>query len=117
MPMHRPAILACAALLSLGWSVLAGNQAAAQPAATGVDPRPPCTATAAPAPSATPPSGGGNSGTSPGGMGSTAWSGGTGGSYIGTAPAGPRPGSANAQPATASGLDPTRPGPANPSAC
>ena len=48
------------------------------------------------------------SGTSPGTAGSTGWTGGLGGSYIGTAPKGPTPGSASDHPATASGLDPTR---------
>ena len=87
---------------------------AAQPSGTGTASQPACPATAPPAASATPPTSGPNSGTSPGGMGSTAWSGGTGGSYVGTAPAGGRPSSPNPQPDTASGLDPTRPSSANP---
>lgn len=50
------------------------------------------------------------SGTSPGTAGSTGWTGGTGGSYIGTTPKGPTPNSQSDHPATASGLDPMKPG-------
>ncbi|MCW6510885.1 hypothetical protein [Lichenifustis flavocetrariae] len=45
-------------------------------------------------------------GTAPGNAGSTGWSGGTGGSYVGTVPAGAAPDSKTFQPATARGLDP-----------
>lgn len=72
------------------------------------DAKPGCTpATTA---SATPPAKGADSGTAPGGMGSNAWSGGTGGSYIGTVPQGSTSSTGAPQPATSTGLDPTKPG-------
>lgn len=73
------------------------------PSATG------CEATPAPAP--TPIEKGENSGTAPGGSGSTAWSGGTGGSFIGTTPGAPTPGSPTEHPATVQGKDPSVVGP------
>lgn len=57
---------------------------------------------------ATAPPSGPSSGTKPGGDGSTAWTGGTGGSYVGTTPGAPTPSSKTDQPATASGIDPTK---------
>lgn len=64
---------------------------------------------AAPSASATPSENGPASGTAPGNAGSTGWSGGTGGSHIGTTPSGPTKGSEQDHPATAKGLDPTKP--------
>jgi hypothetical protein len=64
---------------------------------------------ASPSASATPPENGPSSGTAPGNAGSTGWSGGTGGSHIGTSPSGPTKGSEQDHPATARGLDPTKP--------
>ena len=72
---------------------------------------------ASPKEAATPPAQGPSSGTAPGGMGSTAWSGGTGGSYVGTHPGAPTASSPNAQPATAGGLDPTKPAAGGGSKC
>lgn len=57
---------------------------------------------------ATGPPSGPSSGTAPGADGSTAWTGGTGGSYVGTTPGAPTPSSKTEQPATATGLDPTK---------
>jgi hypothetical protein len=96
----RIALALVAALPLLGALAPAGR--AADP------PRSPC-ATDRVAQPATPPARGPDAGTAPGGMGSTGWSGGTGGSYIGTSPAGATSASPNAQPPTAQGLDPTRP--------
>ena len=93
--MTRILALAIAAILLVSGPSLAQN-------------KPGC-GTAAATPAATPPTQGSNSGTAPGNMGSNAWSGGTGGSYIGTNPQGPTPGSPSDQPATARGLDPTKP--------
>lgn len=76
------------------------------------DTKPGC-GTAAPTTAATPPAQGPSSGTAPGGMGSSGWSGGTGGSYVGTNPQGATPASPSSQPATATGLDPTKPGQTN----
>jgi hypothetical protein len=51
-------------------------------------------------------------------MGSTGWSGGgMGGSHNDTTQAGPLPGAGTDQPATAQGLDPTKPNPAKRSPC
>lgn len=55
---------------------------------------------------ATPPRPGPNSGTAPGNEGSTGWTGGTGGSFTGTSPHAPTPGSPTQQPPTVQGLDP-----------
>ena len=55
---------------------------------------------------ATPPPSGPSSGTAPGADGSTAWTGGTGGSYIGTSPGAPTPGSPDKHPETVKGVDP-----------
>lgn len=63
-----------------------------------------------PSPSATQPTTGPSSGTTPGNSGSTGWTGGTGGSHTGTSPHAPTPGSPNAHPPTATGLDPTKDG-------
>lgn len=68
----------------------------------------PNSGTAKPAESANQPTPGANSGTDPKNAGSTGWSGGTGGSYIGTSPHAPTPGSPNQHPDTAKGLDPTK---------
>ena len=59
--------------------------------------------------SPTKPEAGPSSGTAPGNAGSTGWTGGTGGSHIGTSPSGPTQGSEQDHPATAKGLDPTKP--------
>ncbi|MDX7951523.1 hypothetical protein P7D22_10125 [Lichenihabitans sp. Uapishka_5] len=56
-------------------------------------------------------------GTAPGNAGSTGWSGGTGGSYLGTTPAGASKDSKTWQPATARGLDPLAPQAPVPKAC
>lgn len=55
---------------------------------------------------ATPPPSGPSSGTAPGADGSTAWTGGTGGSYIGTSPSAPTPGSPDKHPETVKGANP-----------
>lgn len=76
--------------------------------ASAQDTTPGCSSASSTA-AATPPAQGKDAGTSPGGMGSSGWSGGTGGSYIGTNPQGPTSGSNSPHPATATGLDPTKP--------
>jgi len=64
---------------------------------------------APPAEASTPSTEGPSSGTAPGNAGSSGWTGGIGGSNIDTSQAGPQKGSPSDQPATASGLDPTKP--------
>jgi len=91
--------------LTLLLAVPVTDVAKAQPTA---EPKQECQK-AAPSPSATAPENGPSSGTAPGNAGSTGWSGGTGGSHIGTSPSGPTKGSEQDHPATAKGLDPTRP--------
>jgi hypothetical protein len=69
----------------------------------------PSSGTAKPDAPANAPVTGPNSGTSPENAGSTGWSGGTGGSNIGTSPHAPTPASPTQHPATATGVDPTKP--------
>ena len=89
-------LVSVVALCVFAVPALAQNQAA-KPA--GCDNR----STAQPATGPAPAS---RDGTAPGNSGSTGWSGGTGGSYIGTTPAGALPSSPTWQPPTARGLDP-----------
>lgn len=108
-----PRSLACLAFL-MALSAAPGFAQDRQRAPRATAPATGCT-TAAPTTPATPPQGG-RAGS--GDMGTTAWSGGTGGSHIGTTPAGPTPASPNAHPETAQGLDPIRPrGEPRPSPC
>jgi hypothetical protein len=97
--MARPFLIACAIVLLAPVAALESGASAA-PAASG------CRQVAAATDPATPPAPASHDGTAPGNAGSTGWSGGTGGSFIGTTPAGPKSGSNVAQPATAEGLDP-----------
>ena len=92
-------------ILALGFLLAASPSVVAQPAS---EPKTDCQK-AAPAPSATAPETGPSSGTAPGNAGSTGWSGGAGGSHMGTSPSGPTKGSEQDHPATAKGLDPTKP--------
>ena len=84
----------------LGSALMAAGLA---PALAQTTPRP------APQEPATPPRPGPNSGTAPGNEGSTGWTGGTGGSFTGTSPHAPTPGSPTDQPPVVRGLNP-RPG-------
>lgn len=89
------------AVLLLSATAMAGAQSAPSP-------------TTKPDTPATQPSPGPDSGTKPGNEGSTGWTGGTGGSFTGTSPHAPTPGSKTEQPETVQGVNPGTTGTAPP---
>lgn len=66
---------------------------------------------------ATPKGSGQENGSAPANAGNTGWTGGTGGSYVGTTPAGANPSSPTVQPEVARGLDPMKSTPRPKAAC